>query len=214
MNLAAMDAGEPVSGSFLPTSPTSAAAYAAAQTRFSLGASRAGSMMSPSTSSQDASGSMEPPPSSDGGKVKRAATCVVFGGGAKGARGGCRGCEQEPPTRTVAIGGGHAEPGAFGRRDPASHGLVHELDDVGLVGGKHRTRGDVVGGGGRLGHLDGGGHRHRAPLVLRAAADRRGLAAADVDHGQQHCASDHGACACAAHHADSDHHQRRGALSR
>lgn len=71
MNLAAMDAGEPVSGSFLPTSPTSAAAYAAAQTRFSLGASRAGSMMSPSTSSQDASGSMEPPPSSDGGKVKR-----------------------------------------------------------------------------------------------------------------------------------------------
>ncbi len=50
MNLAAIEAGDIPSG-YLPTSPTSAAAYAAAQTRYSLGAGRGGSMMSPSASS-------------------------------------------------------------------------------------------------------------------------------------------------------------------
>ncbi|CBQ72461.1 related to J kappa-recombination signal binding protein [Sporisorium reilianum SRZ2] len=73
MNLAAMEGGDLPPSGFLPTSPTSAAAYAAAQTRYSLSASRAGApMMSPSvsSSSHDVS-AMEPPPSSDGGKVKR-----------------------------------------------------------------------------------------------------------------------------------------------
>ncbi|KAJ1020653.1 hypothetical protein NDA16_004046 [Ustilago loliicola] len=72
MNLAAMEAGDIPSGGYLPTSPTAAAAYAAAQTRYSLNAARGGSMMSPSasSSSHDVS-AMEPPPSSDGGKVKR-----------------------------------------------------------------------------------------------------------------------------------------------
>ncbi|KAJ9476287.1 hypothetical protein PHBOTO_006394 [Pseudozyma hubeiensis] len=72
MNLAAME-GMETSGSYLPTSPTSAAEYAAAQTRYSLSTGRAGGMlMSPSasSSSHDVS-AMEPPPSSDGGKVKR-----------------------------------------------------------------------------------------------------------------------------------------------
>ena len=72
MNLAAIEAGDVAPGGFLPTSPTAAAAYAAAQTRYSLGAGRGGTMMSPSasSSSHDVS-AMEPPPSSDGGKVKR-----------------------------------------------------------------------------------------------------------------------------------------------
>lgn len=73
MNLAAIEAGDLPGGGFLPTSPTSAAAYAAAQTRYSLNAMRGGTIMSPSasSSSHDVS-AMEPPPSSDGGKVKRA----------------------------------------------------------------------------------------------------------------------------------------------
>ncbi|SPO26037.1 related to J kappa-recombination signal binding protein [Ustilago trichophora] len=68
----AIEAGEVAPGGYLPTSPTAAAAYAAAQTRYSLGAGRGGTMMSPSasSSSHDVS-AMEPPPSSDGGKVKR-----------------------------------------------------------------------------------------------------------------------------------------------
>ncbi|CDR98717.1 hypothetical protein [Sporisorium scitamineum] len=73
MNLAAMEGGDLPSSGYLPTSPTSAAAYAAAQTRYSLSAGRAGAtLMSPSvsSSSHDVS-AMEPPPSSDGGKVKR-----------------------------------------------------------------------------------------------------------------------------------------------
>lgn len=72
MNLAAMEGIDPTGG-YLSMSPTSAAAYAAAQTRYSLSAGRAGAtMMSPSasTGSHDVS-AMEPPPSSDGGKVKR-----------------------------------------------------------------------------------------------------------------------------------------------
>ncbi|SAM81647.1 related to J kappa-recombination signal binding protein [Ustilago bromivora] len=72
MSLAAMESGDIPSSGFLPTSPTAAAEYAAAQTRYSLNAARDGSMMSPSasSSSHDVS-AMEPPPSSDGGKVKR-----------------------------------------------------------------------------------------------------------------------------------------------
>lgn len=72
MNLAAMEAGDMPSSGYLPTSPTAAAAFAAAQTRYSLNAARGGSMMSPSASSSSHDiTAMEPPPSSDGGKVKR-----------------------------------------------------------------------------------------------------------------------------------------------
>nr|CDI53034.1 related to J kappa-recombination signal binding protein [Melanopsichium pennsylvanicum 4] len=73
MNLASIESGELTPGAHLPTSPTAAAAaYAAAQTRYSLGAARGATVMSPSASScsHDVT-QKEPPPSSDGGKVKR-----------------------------------------------------------------------------------------------------------------------------------------------
>ena len=74
MNLAAAEAEMAKHMGTFPASPTSmAAAYAAAQTRYSLAGGR-GSMLSPSASSSHTAASnpaMEPPPSSDGGKVKR-----------------------------------------------------------------------------------------------------------------------------------------------